>query len=319
MTGGAGLVGSAFCRELLTRGASVLCVDNLTLGTRRHVAECAARREFELETWDVSDKGWYDRLRGRAFDLLIHLASNSDISASHQAPEIDYQRTLATTFEALQASRKLSIKDFIFSSSSAVYGAHPPLPTPEDAAGLYPVSIYGAGKLASEAFISAFVENYGLNAWVFRFGNVVGERLTHGVIYDFVRKLRANPHALRVLGDGHQTKTYIDVDDCVGGMLHAWEHSPPRGGHESRYQIFNLSTDGVTSVRDIAQACVTALRATSCQIEYGDQAVGWVGDVPRTALETSRMKALGWKPRLDSTVAVTTAIRTHHEWVCGEK
>lgn len=314
VTGGAGLVGSALCRRLLDRGDEILCVDNLTLGTRRHIEDCLGKAGFEFQKWDVSRLGWHKRLRGRSFDLLAHLAANSDISLGRERPEMDKERTFSTTFAALVAGKELRIPRFLFSSTSAVYGAEPALPTPETAPGLHPVSIYGAGKLASEAFISAFAENYCLNAWVFRFGNVVGRKLTHGAIFDFVARLRKDPAELAVLGDGRQTKTYIDVEDCVGGMLHAFDKSPAGKTHAQKFQVFNLSTEGTTSVREIAQEAVRVVAGGKAGIRYGSSPVGWVGDVPRTRLDISKMLALGWSPRLGSTEAVARSIRDYAEW-----
>jgi UDP-glucose 4-epimerase len=314
VTGGAGLVGNALCRKLLEQGAEVLCVDNLSLGTLRHIEEFKDRAAFKFENWDVSRPGWHEKLKGRRFDLLAHLAANSDISLGRERPEMDEERTFATTFEVLQAAKALRVANFLFSSTSAVYGADPVMPTPELAPRLHPVSIYGAGKLASEAYISAFVENYGLRAWVYRFGNVVGRRLTHGAIFDFVARLRKNPAELVVLGDGRQSKTYIDVEDCVGGMLHAFERSPAGKTHAERFQLFNLSTTGTTTVREIAEEAVAVVAGGKSAIRYGDSPIGWVGDVPKTSLDVSKISALGWAPKLDSTAAVAASIRDYAEW-----
>jgi UDP-glucose 4-epimerase len=314
LTGGAGLVGSSVTRRLLDTGSEVFCADDLTLGTLRHVEEFETESGFEFERWDVSRHGWHAPLRGRSFDLLVHAAANSDISLGHGRPEEDARRTFTTTFECLLAARDLRIPSFLFCSTSAVYGSEPVLPTPELTPGLHPVSIYGAGKLASEAFISAFVENYGINAWVYRFGNVVGKRLTHGVIFDFIGKLRQNPAELQVLGDGRQTKTYVDVEDCVSGMLHAFEKSPPGKDHAERFQVFNLSTEGTTSVRQIAEETVAVVTGGKARIRYGTDPIGWVGDVPRTRLSVDKIGELGWRPTLDSTAAVFQAIRDFYEW-----
>ncbi len=319
VTGGAGLVGNALTRLFLKQGAKVFCVDNLSLGTRRHIENFQDNPDFEFEKLDVSDAGWHTKLKGRKFDLLAHLAANSDISLGNSHPEMDRSRTFDTTFQALSAARDMKIPHFIFSSSSAVYGLNPKMPTPESSANLHPVSIYGAGKLASEAFISAFVENYGIHAWVFRFGNVVGEKLTHGVIYDFIARLRKNPKELKVLGNGFQTKTYIDVEDCVSGIHLAFEKSPPGNTHAEKFQIFNLSTEGTTSVRQIAEETCRALNLKNCKINYQDSSVGWVGDVPKTSLDVSKIKKCGWMPRLDSTAAVFKAIHDYAEWSMNSK
>ncbi len=317
MTGGAGLVGNALTRLLLKNGARVFCVDNLSLGTRRHLAEFQNNSDFEFEELDVSVSSWHKKIQGRNFDLLAHLAANSDISLGNSRPEMDKSRTWDTTFEALMAAREMKIPKFIFSSSSAVYGANPVMPTPEASPNLHPVSIYGAGKLASEAFISAFVENYGLNAWIFRFGNVVGEKLTHGVIYDFIARLRKNSNELNVLGNGFQTKTYIDVEDCVSGIYLSLEKSPDGSRHQEKFQIFNLSTEGATSVRQIAEESCRALNLKTCKVNYQNSPIGWVGDVPKTSLDVSKIKRCGWRPRLDSNAAVLKAIQDYAAWSKG--
>lgn len=314
VTGGAGLIGSALCRRLLAQGAQVLCVDDLSLGSLRHIEDCRPYSGFEFAKWDVSRPDWHAPLRGRTFDLLAHLAANSDITLGRERPEMDRCRTFDTTFEALRAAGALGIPQLLFGSTSAVYGAEPVMPTPEACPAMHPVSIYGAGKLASEAFISAFVENSGLNAWVYRFGNVVGRQLTHGVIFDFVARLRQDPTELAVLGDGRQTKTYIDVKDCVAGMLHALEKSPAGLTHAQRFQIFNLSTTGTTSVREIAEETAAVMTGGKARIRYGTSAGGWIGDVVRTSLDVGRMLSLGWKPELDSTAAVKESIRAYAEW-----
>lgn len=323
LTGGAGLVGSEMCAQLLERGASVFCVDDLSLGTEKHIAEFRDKSGFAFEKLDVSVRDWHKPLYGKKFDLLVHLAANSDISLGHEQPWMDRARTFDTTFEALTAARALGIPDFIFASTSAVYGENPVFPTPEDARNMHPVSIYGAGKLASEAYISAFVANYGPRAWVFRFGNVVGRKLTHGVIHDFIRKLRKNPAELAVLGNGKQSKTYINVGDCARGMLMAYdfnragltgERAPSDSPHAERFQVFNLSTRGSTTVREIAEEAVRVVTRGKARVTYGASPVGWVGDVPKTSLAVERMSALGWEPKADSTAAVFSAIRAHHEW-----
>ena len=317
VTGGAGLVGNSITKLLLSKNHQVTCIDNFSLGTANHIKEFESNKNYSFFNKDLKNSDWDEPLRSKKWDLMIHLAANSDISLGHQKPEMDFERTFLTTFNALQSTRRLGIKDFIFSSTSAVYGANPPFPSPENSPELHPVSIYGSGKLASEAYISSFVENYGLNAWVYRFGNVVGEKLTHGVIYDFVRKLQKNDFAsLEVLGNGMQTKTYIDVDDCVKGIWTGYEKSKPLStdSHAKKFQIFNLSTEGATSVKTIAEKCVEIITQNKAKIHYGTEPIGWVGDVPKTLLATNRILSLGWKPSVTSTEAVINAIKNHFEW-----
>ncbi len=313
ITGAAGLVGSQMIETLLYKGANIFAVDNLTLGTEKHIEEFIKKINFEK--WDVSQRSWHFPLRGKKFDLLIHLAANSDISLGHSNPEMDCERTFSTTFETLMAARDLKIPNFIFSSSSAVYGDTKIFPTPEKSKEMYPVSIYGSGKLASENFISSFVNNYQINAWVFRFGNVVGKKLTHGVIYDFIRKLQKNPNVLEVLGNGLQHKTYIEVRDTVNGILHCFENSKAGSTHEEKFQIFNLSTNGATTVKEIAEETVRVVTNGKTKIHYGESSIGWVGDVPRTSLDVTKIMACGFRPQYESTQAVFQSIKSHYEWI----
>lgn len=318
LTGAAGLVGSEITELLLEEKyfavEKIVGIDNFTLGTEKHIAEFRKNKKYEFLNLDCSKPNWHSQLSTKQFDLLIHFAANSDISLGHKNPDMDCRLTFETTFQALMAARELKIPNFIFSSSSAVYGENPVFPTPENCSEMHPVSVYGSGKLASENFISGFVNNYGLNAWVFRFGNVVGKKLTHGVIYDFVKKLRKNPEKLEVLGNGKQNKTYIDVRDCVEGICHAFTKSKPGKTHSERFQVFNLSSEGATSVQMIAEECANVVTAGKAKIQYGESSIGWVGDVPKTSLEVSKMKKIGFQTKLSSTDAVKKSIHEFVEW-----
>ncbi len=318
LTGAAGLVGSEIAEKLLFEKllpvTQLVGVDNFILGTKKHVEGFLNNSKYKFYDLDVSKRDWHQQLKGSKFDLLIHFAANSDISLGHAKPEMDCERTFSTTFEALMTTRELKIPNFIFASSSAVYGENPEFPTPENTFGMHPVSLYGAGKLASENFISSFVNNYGINAWVYRFGNVVGKKLTHGVIYDFVKKLRKNSNELSVLGNGKQNKTYIDVSDCVRGVCHGYLKSPAGKKHDERFQVFNLSSEGATSVKQIAEECVRVVVNGKTEIRYGESAIGWVGDVPQTSLDVSKMNRLGFQTKLNSTEAVILSIQDFADW-----
>jgi len=314
ITGGAGLVGSSFCEVLLSQNANVFCVDDLSLGSLKNLSSVSGKPGFDFLKSDVSIPEWYNAFKGKKIDLIIHLAACSDISLGNKNPDLDIQKTFQTTLHTLLATKALNIPNFIFSSTSAVYGANPIFPTPEETNKLYPISIYGAGKLSSEVLISAFVENYNLNAWIYRFGNVVGKKLTHGVIFDFRKKITDNQKFLQVLGNGKQEKTYIDVQDCLAGMLVGFNHKPENSTHSARYQVFNLSTSGSTQVSEIAKECVKVFGTEQTKIQYESSPVGWVGDVSKTSLNISKISNLGWKPKLNSTEAVFKSIREYHEW-----
>jgi UDP-glucose 4-epimerase len=200
--------------------------------------------------------------------------------------------------------RKTEAKQLLFSSSGAVYGEPTVMPTPEDYGPILPISLYAASKVACESLISAFVHNYGMRAWIFRFGNIVGPNPTHGVIYDFIKRLRENPTELRVLGDGRQAKPYVHVEDCLDGIEFGFRHAA------NDVNCYNLAVEDQTSVTQIAEWCIEELGLDRHQVRitYTGGSRGWRGDVPQVKLDTSRMTALGWTPRLSSAEAVRRTI-----------
>jgi UDP-glucose 4-epimerase len=199
--------------------------------------------------------------------------------------------------------RLAGVRQVIFASSSAVYGEAEVIPTPEDYGPLLPISFYGASKLACEGLVTAFQHNAGIQSWIYRFANIVGEHGTHGVLVDFLRKLRADPAALEILGDGQQAKPYLYVRECVDAMLYGWEHA------KEGVNCFNLACDGATSVRAIAEMMCQELGLEGVEFHFTGGSRGWKGDVPQVRLDPGRMAALGWRARLDSDAAVRTAIR----------
>ena len=302
VTGGAGFIGCHVCEQLVARGHRVLAVDNLVLGRREHLAGLSANDRFGFIEMDVTDRAAMDALFEReSFDAVFHLAANSDIARSHADPGVDYSATFDTSFSVLEAMRRHQVRQIVFASTSAVYG---------DAVGalgeshgpLLPISHYGAAKLASEAFISSYAANYGIRAWIPRFPNVVGDRLTHGAIYDFVGKLRRTPERLDVLGDGTQIKPYLHVDDLVDAILLGWERMT------AEVNLFNIAGSTRCSVKRMAEIVVEAW-GRPVEIVYGGGDRGWIGDVPSVEYDTSVMRELGWSPRLDSEGAVDAAAR----------
>lgn len=302
VTGGAGFIGCHVCERLVAGGHRVLAADNLILGRREHLAGLKASDRFAFVEMDVTDRAALDALFERVrFDAVFHLAANSDIARSHADPGVDHSATFDTSFSVLEAMRRHQVRQIVFASTSAVYG---------DAAGalseshgpLLPISHYGAAKLASEAFISSYAANYGIRAWIPRFPNVVGDRLTHGAIHDFVAKLRRTPERLEVLGDGTQIKPYLHVDDLVDAILLGWERMT------SEVNLFNIAGSTRCSVRRMAEIVVEAW-GRPAEIVYGGGDRGWIGDVPSVEYDTSVMRGLGWSPRLDSEGAVRAAAR----------
>lgn len=306
VTGAAGFIGSHLVDRLLERGCTVLGVDNMKLGRRANLAAALENTKFKFVELDVNDLPTFMRTvrqqsHDRPFDITWHLAANSDIRAGVTDPDVDLRDTFLTTFSTLKVMRELKVPQLAFASTSAIYGVQP-VTLVENLGPLFPISNYGAMKLASEACISAALEAYLQRAWIFRFPNVVGSRSTHGVIYDFVQKLKANPNELEVLGDGAQQKPYFHVTDLIDAMHFIVE----RAGEKLNF--FNIGTANTAStVRYIAER-VVARMSPDATIRYGGGSKGWVGDVPKFNYSIEKLTKLGWAPRLVSDQAVDRAI-----------
>jgi UDP-glucose 4-epimerase len=302
VTGGAGFIGSHLCERLIRRGEQVWCADNLRLGRRANIAHLAAMPAFRFVELDVLDRPVLGALFEQArFDAVFHLAANSDIAAGAGDCRLDLELNQLTTMAVLEAMQAHGVERLFFASTSAVFGETDAL-LHEDFAPLEPISFYGASKLAAEAYISVFAHTFGVRAVVLRFPNVVGERATHGVIHDFMRKLAADPGRLEVLGDGNQSKPYLYVGDLVGAVLTVWDKA------EGAFAVFHAAGIGTTSVREIAEIVVAAAGRHDTRIVYAGGDRGWPGDVPRFRYDISRLQALGWRPERHSTAAVRYAV-----------
>ena len=302
VTGGAGFIGSHLCERLLRRGAEVCCLDNFYLGRRRNIAQLETSAGFNFVEQDLLDRAALDALFARSgFDEVFHLAANSDIAAGIKDAELDLRLNQLTTLAVLEAMRAHRVSRLFFASTSAVFGESEATLS-EDDGPLRPISFYGASKLAAEGYISAYAHLHGMQAVILRFPNVVGEHATHGVIFDFLRKLKKNASELEVLGDGHQTKPYLYVGDLINAMLIAWEKS------SESVSVFHAAGIGETSVREIAEIVVHAAGKSDTRIRYTGGDRGWPGDVPRFRYDIARLKALGWQPKRTSTEAVRYAV-----------
>jgi UDP-glucose 4-epimerase len=307
ITGVAGFVGANLSGTLLERKERVVGFDNLRRGSMGNLEAALRHPSFSFEKVDLTDLGAFRRALSAAhassrISEIWHLAANSDIPAGIADADIDLRDTFMTTFNTVELMKELRIGTIAFASSSAVYGDHGDRRLSEDSGPLFPISNYGAMKLASEGIISAALESHLERAFIFRFPNVIGVPATHGAIYDFVNKLRASPNRLDVLGDGSQRKSYLHVDDLVDAMLSI------RARASEKLACFNVgpADEGVT-VRFIAEQAV-ATASPGASIRYGGGNKGWVGDVPRFAYSVAKLQALGWRPRLDSAQAVRKAV-----------
>jgi UDP-glucose 4-epimerase len=302
VTGGAGFIGSHLCDRLLDRGEQVWCVDNLRQGRRRNIAHLANLPAFRFLELDVLDRAALGALFEEArFDAVFHLAANSDIAAGAEDFRLDLELNQLSTVTVMEAMRTHGVKRLFFASTSAIFG-ETDAPLHEDFAPLEPISFYGASKLAAEAYVSVFAHTFGGRAVILRFPNVVGERATHGVIYDFLRKLEFDPGKLEVLGDGNQSKPYLYVGDLIAAVLSVWEKA------ERPFAVYHAAGIGTTSVREIAEMVVAAAGRADTRIVYTGGDRGWPGDVPRFRYDVSRLQSLGWQPQRHSTEAVRYAI-----------
>ncbi len=302
VTGGAGFIGSHLCDRLIGRGDEVWCVDNLHLGRRRNIAHLEPSNAFHFLEQDVNARERLGLLFAEVrFDCVFHLAANSDISAGTADTELDFRLNELTTTAVLDAMRRHGVRRLFFAGTSAIFGEASAV-LHEDFGPLAPISFYGASKLAAEAYISTYAHLFGISAVVLRFPNVVGERATHGVIFDFLRKLEKNPHELEVLGDGNQTKPYLYVADLIDAILLACEKS------SGPLSVYHAAGIGETSVREIAASVLAATGRADATIRYTGGDRGWPGDVPKFRYDISRLQALGWTPQRHSTDAVRHAV-----------
>lgn len=313
ITGVAGFIGSNIARRLVAAGHRVVGFDNLSRGVKGNLDGLTGNPLFGFEMLDLADLATYRAAlahvhAAEAISEVWHMAANSDIPAGIADAAIDLRDTFMTTFNTLTVMKDLGIPSLAFASSSAIYGDFKGVRIREDMGPLLPISNYGAMKLAAEAAISAAVESWLARALLFRFPNVIGIPATHGVIYDFVRKLRITPGRLDVFGDGTQQKAYLHCDDLVDAMMFIRDHAP------ERLAFYNIGPqdDGVT-VRAIAEE-VVAVVSPYARIQFGNGNRGWIGDVPKFAYSTEKLRSLGWTPQLDSKAAMRLAVRQIADW-----
>ena len=304
IVGGAGFIGSHFVDYLAQRNHTITVVDNFCSGTPSRLQEHANAKYLQIRSLNAEDtNALTDAFE--SVDVVIHLASNPDIAKAATEPRIDFLQGTALTESVLEASRRAGVSKVLYASGSGVYATSGLDPISEDTL-LQPISTYGASKLAGEALVSAYSFMFGITGVSFRFANVVGPRQTHGVGYDFVNKLKANPKSLDVLGDGTQTKSYIYVTDVVEAVMLAYEKCI------SRYEVYNVSTLDYISVKDIAALAILASNQDldSVSVTYGDSDRGWKADVPKIFLDSKKIRALGWASKYSSKEAMQLSLQS---------
>ncbi len=300
VTGGAGFIGSNMV-EALRRDNEITVVDDLSNVDDRYIRNLVEAKEIEFRKLDITARNSLSGLDRQ--DLVIHLAANSDVRGGSEDPLKDLNSNVIGTMEVLEFMRNTDTPEIAFASSSTVYGETDVLPTPETFGPYMPISSYGASKMACEGFITAYSHYYGFKSSIFRFANIVGKNSTHGVIFDFINKLRKNPGELEILGDGTQRKSYMHVSDCVGSILYVH-------GKSNKTDIYNLGNDETTSVKRIGDTVIgkMGLKNVKVTLTGGVDGRGWKGDVKVAQLGIDKLKSTGWKNRYSSDEAVEISV-----------
>ena len=301
VTGGAGFIGSHLVDRLLDDGYSVTVIDNMSCGNVENLRQHSASPRLTIREVDIKDLAQLERLFA-GHGVVFHMAAHADIRESLIDHRSDLENNLVGTLNVLEAMTKNSVRDLVFASTSAVYGEATVRPTPEDYSPVQ-TSLYGASKLACEAYAQAYTEFAPIKVWSFRFANVVGERCRRGVIWDFIHKLRKNPNELEILGDGKQSKEYLYVKDCVEGMMIGYQRSP------HKVNTFNLGIEEQTIVDTVADLVIEEMGLGNVRRRYTGGPRGWIGDNSVVELALSKIKGLGWRPQLTSEETIRRTIR----------
>jgi UDP-glucose 4-epimerase len=308
VTGAAGFIGSHLTERLLADGDEVVGWDNFSTGRQKFVEPASSNARFRLIPGDMLDlKKLTEAMAG--CERVFHLAANADVRFGLDHPSKDLQQNTIATFNVLEAMRSNRVMAIVFSSTGSVYGEADVIPTPENASFPIQTSLYGASKLAGEGLIEAYCEGFGLEGYIFRFVSILGERYTHGHVFDFYRQLIDHPDYLKILGDGTQRKSYLDVQDCIAGMLHVIGLG---GAARSRHRVetYNLGTDEYVQVNEsIGYICDTL--DLEPRLEYTGGSRGWIGDNPFIFLDTKKIRATGWAPAL----TIEQGIRRTLQWL----
>jgi UDP-glucose 4-epimerase len=305
ITGGAGFIGSHLSEVLLEQGQSVVVIDSMSNGQAEWLQAVRSHPRFRFCNADVRDTAAVcEMIRGAS--VVWHLAASTNMVVGAESTRVDLENGIIATHSVLEAMKTVGVHKLLFASSGAVYGDIEQPPASEGYGPLLPVSLYGACKLAAEGLISAYCSLFKINAWMFRFGNVLGPRMNHGVIYDFVNKLRKDPTRLEILGDGTAEKNYILVEEVIEGMFFAFEHKP-----QTFCEVFNLGSPSTTPVTDIADIVIEEMELRHVRQHFAGGARGWPGDQPRVYMNVDKMRNLGWSTRHTSNQAVRIATRRY--------
>lgn len=309
VTGCAGFIGSNLVDRLLAQGWLVTGIDNFSTGQRQFIASALAEPRFKFVEGDLLDAALLrDVFHGA--DTVFHLAANADVRFGPDYPRRDLEQNTIATHNVLEAMRFNRVKNIAFSSTGSVYGEVTIVPTPESSPFPVQTSLYGASKLACEGLIAAYCEGFGFQSWIFRFVSILGERYTHGHVFDFYKQLVYDPTRLHVLGNGKQRKSYLYVQDCIDAIIMALDKA------NDKVNIFNLGADYYVEVNDSVGWISDAL-GVKPRLTYGGGDRGWIGDNPFIFLDTSKIRSLGWKPRLNIREGIVRTVEflKNNRWV----
>jgi len=300
VTGGAGFIGSYLVEELVSKNFDVKVVDNLSSGNLENLNSIRGKKNFTFIKKDLKKSDGLDELLEDVTDVF-HIAAYPEVRTGFAHPEICYQENIENTFKLLEQIRKSNVETIMFTSSSTVYGEPKEFPTPESYGPLVPISPYGASKIACEALLLSYCHTYGINGRIFRFANIIGKRSNHGVIWDFIDKLKKNRKSLEVLGDGSQSKSYLHVNDCIKAIFFCLTTA------KKRAEILNIGNEDEIDVLSIAKIVCNSMNLSDVKIHTTggvDKGRGWIGDVKKMNLDISNIQNMGWRPNLSSREAV---------------
>ena len=300
ITGGAGFIGSHLSEQLILEGNQVTVYDNLVSGSKENIKHLIGKKGFQFVQDDMlNDTALIRAMKGH--DVIWHLGANTDIPLGNKVTDLDLKNCTIATRNVLEAMRANRIDKVLFSSSACVYGDGLPIALSETFGPLFPINLYGAGKLACEGLMSSYSHLFSINVWIFRFANVVGTRMGHGVIFEFIQKLKKNPQELIILGDGKQEKPFFVIEDCINGMRYAFEKS------NIQCDVFNLGTETFTTVTRIAEIVTEEMGLKNVKFTFTGGRRGWPGDAPVVHMNVDKMKKLGWQASNTSDQAVRIA------------
>lgn len=309
VTGAAGFIGSNLVDRLLSMGMEVVGVDNFSTGQRRFLTAALRYPLFTLVELDLLD---LDKLKEvfRGVDVVYHLAANADVRFGTEHPRRDLEQNTIATFNVLEAMRVNGVRQIMFSSTGSVYGEAQVIPTPEDCPFPIQTSLYGASKLSGEGLISAYCEGFQFQAWIFRFVSILGERYSHGHVFDFYKNLKEDPAHLTVLGDGRQRKSYLYIQDCLDAIILAMDAA------KDKVNFFNLGINGYCEVRDSIGWICESLNVKP-KLNFTGGSRGWIGDNPFIYLSTAKIQNLGWTPKLTIREGVlrTLGYLKENDWI----